>query len=327
MDEFYDPAALRVLSKRALSRLITRLETAGQEATVAGYLDSLLGLDGGHVLGLTGPPGVGKSTLTRVLIHRIRERGQRVAVLAIDPSSRVTGGALLGDRTRLQTDPDDADVFVRSMAAGRRLGGLSEHALAVVTLLRAAFDVVILESVGTGQSEGEVATACDTLCLCMQPGAGDSLQFMKAGIMELPQVIAVTKADLGPAARRTAADINGALSLSKRASTERDPAKTWTVPVVEISSTEGTGLDMLLQSLEGHRHHLQVVEGVGRLRAAQQELWLEEMIRQRFGSFGLEKMAVPAAPDQPVGLSGKDVFQRFLAFSREFKAGISPCES
>lgn len=296
MTELLDPAALSLAGKRDLSRLISRLETAGRDPELAAALDRLLPVTGGHVLGLTGPPGVGKSTLTNALIGRARARGERVAVLAVDPSSRTTGGALLGDRTRLQTDPDDQGVFVRSMAAGSRLGGLSDHALATVLVLRVAFDLVIVESVGIGQSEGDIALACDTLCLCMQPGAGDSLQFMKAGIMELPHVIAVTKADLGPQARRTAAEIAGALSLSRAGRKAPRPEvdlASWRVPVLEISSTEGGGLDLLEGAVASHREVLDQAQGAGLLlaRQAQHRDWLVEMVRHRFGTFGLELLA------------------------------------
>ena len=137
-------------------------------------------------------------------------------MIAVDPSSRRTGGALLGDRARIATDPEDRGVFVRSMAARDRLGGLSDQTVAAMVLMRAIYDLVLVESVGIGQSEADISFVADTVLLCVQPGSGDSLQFMKAGVTELPDVVAVTKADM-EAARRTRADVEGALTLYSEA--------------------------------------------------------------------------------------------------------------
>ena len=158
----------------------------------------------GVAVGLTGPPGVGKSTLINALIRDLRSRGETVAVIAVDPSSRRSGGALLGDRTRIEVDPGDAGVFVRSMAARQRLGGVAEITFPAVVLTRACFDWVIVETVGVGQSEVEVADVADLVVFCVQPGSGDALQFMKAGVMEVPDLVLVTKGDVGRgrAARR-----------------------------------------------------------------------------------------------------------------------------
>ncbi|MBO6758934.1 MAG: methylmalonyl Co-A mutase-associated GTPase MeaB [Roseibium sp.] len=274
--------ALRTGGKRALAQMLSRLEADRGSAEIAAFLDKAAQIEGGHVLGLTGPPGVGKSTLTDALIAAYRERGERVAVLAIDPSSRFTGGALLGDRTRLQTDPDDPDIFVRSMAARDRLGGLSDDAIAAIALLRAVNDRVIVESVGIGQSESDLVQAADTVVLCIQPGSGDSLQFMKAGVMELPDIVVITKADMGAAARRAASDVAGALSLSRR------KAEGWEVPVCEISARSGQNLDRLTAAVSDHQTHLR---GGGRLvtkRAAQCGLWVADMVKARYGQAGLE---------------------------------------
>ncbi|MEP0234531.1 methylmalonyl Co-A mutase-associated GTPase MeaB [Roseibium sp.] len=273
---------LRQAGKRALSRLLTRIETSSSDPEVAAFLDEACRCEAGMVLGLTGPPGVGKSTLTDALVRQSREAGKRVAVLAVDPSSQRTGGALLGDRTRLQTDPDDQEVFVRSMAARDRLGGLSDHAIAAIAMLRSAFDLVIVESVGIGQSEGDLVHACDTLVLCIQPGSGDSLQFMKAGIMELPDVVTVTKADMGPAARRAASDVVGALSLAQPESDQ------WNVPVCEISARSGTGIDDLIRAIEQHKLFLNQSGRLLRRRTVQHEHWFKDMVRTRYGTAGLE---------------------------------------
>nr|WP_208995015.1 methylmalonyl Co-A mutase-associated GTPase MeaB [Roseibium hamelinense] len=273
---------LRKGGKRALSRALTRLETEAGNGRLAGFLDHAAAQTGGHVLGLTGPPGVGKSSLTDSLIRTYRACGERVSVLAIDPSSQFTGGALLGDRTRLSTDPEDTMIFVRSMAARDRLGGLSDHAIAAIALLRAVSDRVIVESVGIGQSESDLVQAADTVVLCIQPGSGDSLQFMKAGIMELPDVIAITKADMGALARRAASDVAGALSLARASDAS------WTVPVVEVSSKTGTGVDYLCAAVGTHQTYLADGNRLGAKRAHQHRAWVSDMVRTRYGSAGID---------------------------------------
>src|SRR3712207_1888786 len=170
-----------------------------------------------HLIGVTGPPGAGKSTLLSALTRAWREAGRTVAVLAVDPSSRHSGGALLGDRARIEFDPADGGLFIRSMAAGGRLGGLAPATRAAAQALAAAFDVVVIETVGVGQSETDVADAADTVAVVVQPGSGDVLQFLKSGIMEIPDVLVVTKADLGTAALRARRDLHAALrSLGAR---------------------------------------------------------------------------------------------------------------
>ena len=268
--------------KLAVSRVLTHLEVEADAPQTAVYLDKACQHVKGHVLGLTGPPGVGKSTLTDALIKYYRSHNLSVAVLAVDPSSQLTGGALLGDRTRLQADPEDQGVFIRSMAARDRLGGLSDHAMAAIVLLRAVMDRVIVESVGIGQSEGDLARACDTLVLCIQPGSGDSLQFMRAGVMELPDVISVTKADMGPAARRAASDVAGALSLMRVA------GDVWPLPVIETSAKTGAGLDILAGAIEDHGEHLKRAGLFEVKRADQQIHWFFNMIRSRFGTAGTD---------------------------------------
>src|SRR6185437_15914402 len=141
---------------------------------------------GGHRVGLTGPPGVGKITLASALAAELRKRGHTVGVLAVDPSSRRSGGALLGDRARIDTEPGDQGLFVRSLATGGELGGLARAAPASVLVLAAAYDRVLVETVGVGQSETDIEHVVDTVVFVVQPGSGDALQFLKAGIMEIP---------------------------------------------------------------------------------------------------------------------------------------------
>jgi len=270
---------IRSGGKAALARALALVETADGTDALASLLDAALLDPIGAVLGLTGPPGVGKSTLTNTLIQRARGAGQTVGVIAVDPSSQVTGGALLGDRTRLRTNPDDTGVFVRSMAARDRLGGLSDHAVAALVLMRAVYDRVIVESVGVGQSEGDIAAVADTVLLLIQPGSGDSLQFMKAGIMELPDIVAVTKADMGEAARRAEADVAGAMTLT-------DPGRA-PVPVLRVSAASGMGVDDLIAALAARGQAAAATGEHARRRRAQARTWVCDRIRRRFGTEGL----------------------------------------
>ncbi len=195
----------------------------------------------GHVIGVTGPPGAGKSTLLSALIAAWRARGKTVALLAVDPSSRRSGGSLLGDRARIEFDPADRGVLIRSTAAGERLGGLARPTRDAALALAAAFDVVVIETVGVGQGETEVADVADTVAVVVQPGSGDVLQFLKSGIMEIPDVLVVTKADLGMLATRTRRDLSAALrSLGSRDTT-----------VLAVSSlAPPSGIDELIEALE-----------------------------------------------------------------------------
>jgi LAO/AO transport system kinase len=191
---------------------LARIEAAPDEAATLALLDAAYGSPRAHVVGINGPPGVGKSSLVSRLIAACRAEQRTVGVIAVDPSSRRSGGALLGDRTRLQIAPEDPGVFVRSMASRGRLGGLSALTPAAMVLMRAVYDLVLVETVGVGQAETEVAAVSDSVVFCVQPGSGDSLQYLKAGIAEIPDVAVVTKADLGLIARRTEDDLRGALA-------------------------------------------------------------------------------------------------------------------
>ena len=286
--------SLRASGKRALAQALALIETARGTEELADLLDMAAADPKAHVAGLTGPPGVGKSTLTNALIRDWRSKDETVGVIAVDPSSRATGGALLGDRARMQTDPDDKGVYVRSMAARDRLGGLSDDTVAAVALMRALFDRVLVESVGIGQSEADISFAADTVVLCVQPGSGDSLQFMKAGVMELPDIVVVTKADMGDAARRARSEVEGALTLFAR---DDD----WHVPVVLVSAPTGAGLEELHTALAAHRAHLGVTRLAAR-RKAQEKTWIDESIRARFGTEGVAvARRLDLAPAGPFG--------------------------
>jgi LAO/AO transport system kinase len=274
-----DLEALAAGGKAALAHTLSALEAMPGDPSLARLLDAAHAAPRGLVLGLTGPPGVGKSTLTNAFIAHLRERGETVAVVAVDPSSRRSGGALLGDRIRLQTDPDDAGVFVRSMAARRRLGGLADLAFPAAVLMRALYDVVIVETVGVGQTETEIADCADLVVLCAQPGAGDALQFMKAGIMETPDVILVTKSDTGAAARRTAADLRGALSLA--AETGEPPE------VALVSARNGEGIEAALELIVRRTEAAGSSGELTRRRLVQTRAWAESRLAESFGQVGL----------------------------------------
>jgi LAO/AO transport system kinase len=213
----------------------------------------------GHIVGVTGPPGAGKSTLLSALLHAWRAQGKSVAMLAVDPSSRRSGGSLLGDRARIEFDPADRGVLIRSTAAGDRLGGLAPATRAAAQALAAAFDVVVIETVGVGQAETEVADVADTVVVVVQPGSGDVLQFYKAGIMETPDVLVVTKADLGQLAMRTRRDLNAAL----RSLSVKNAAATRVLAVSSLPPPQG--VEELMAALDEHRANLDVTDR--RLRA------------------------------------------------------------
>jgi LAO/AO transport system kinase len=236
------PAVLNLVESR------TDAARAQTEALLAAVSPAALGGEApGFIVGVTGPPGVGKSSLLSRLVAEWRRRDRTVAVLAVDPSSRRSGGSLLGDRARIERDPSDAAVFIRSTAAGDRLGGLAPATRAAATALAAAFDVVVIETVGVGQSETEVADVADAVAVVVQPGSGDVLQFLKSGIMEIPDVLVVTKADLGQVATRALADLRAAVRSLGSAGTA----------VVAVSSlAPPAGIETLIDALDAHRHGL-----------------------------------------------------------------------
>ncbi|MBW3653322.1 MAG: AAA family ATPase [Actinobacteria bacterium] len=238
------PAVLNLVESRAPGQRaqIDALARAVSPAALGGEAP-------GHVVGVTGPPGAGKSSLLSELVRAWRADGRSVAVLAVDPSSKRSGGALLGDRARIVVDPADRAVFIRSMAAGGRLGGLAPATRTAAHALAAAFDVVVIETVGVGQSETEIAEVADTVAVVVQPAGGDVLQFLKSGIMEIPDVLVVTKADLGRVAQRSRRDLNAALRSLGAGETK----------VVAVSSlAPASGFDELVAVLDEHRATLDI---------------------------------------------------------------------
>src|SRR4051794_8285330 len=263
-----DPAELgrrlrerdRTAAPAALNLIEDRSPAARERATalLAEVSPAKLGGEGpAHLVGITGPPGAGKSTLLSALVKQWRDQDRTVAVLAVDPSSKRSGGALLGDRARIEHDPKDDGILIRSTAAGGRLGGLAAPTREAADALAAAFDLVVVETVGVGQSETDVEEIADTVAVVVQPGSGDVLQFLKAGIMEVPDVLVVTKADLGDVAMRARRDLAQAL----RALGSRD------TPVVAVSSIPPpAGIEDLAEALDEHRAALDVGEARTRAR-------------------------------------------------------------
>ena len=250
-------ARLRDRDLSAAPAVLNLVENRGKRAEAAQLLAALGTGAAGHIVGVTGPPGAGKSTLLSALVREWRSRGRSVAVLAVDPSSKRSGGALLGDRARIDSDPADRSVFIRSMAAGERLGGLAPATRAGAQALAVAFDVVVIETVGVGQSETEVAEAADTVAVIVQPGSGDALQFIKSGIMEIPDVLVITKADLADVALRARRDLHAAL----RSLGARD------TPVLPVSSVHPVqGVAELADALDAHREGLDLAAARTRSR-------------------------------------------------------------
>ena len=254
-----------------------------------------------HLIGVTGPPGAGKSTLLSALVTHWRERGRTVAVLAVDPSSKRSGGSLLADRVRIEHDPRDDGILIRSTAAGGRLGGLAAATREATDALAVAFDIVVVETVGVGQSETDVEEVCDTVAVVVQPASGDVLQFLKAGIMEVPDVLVVTKADLGEAALRAQRDLRAALAaLGSRE-----------VPVVAVSSLPPPeGVEELVTALEAHREGMDV--GERRLRSRRMSALRELVDEHGEGALrrlGGRREAERLLSDQPRGESVSDLLQ------------------
>jgi LAO/AO transport system kinase len=247
----------RAGSPRAVARLISLVEDG--HAALREVMAALAPHAGSaHVVGITGSPGVGKSTSTSALVAAFRSRGKRVGVLAVDPSSPFSGGALLGDRVRMQDHALDPEVYIRSMASRGHLGGLSWTTPQALRVLDAAgCDVVLLETVGVGQSEVEVAGLADTTIVLLAPGMGDGIQAAKAGILEIGDIFVVNKADR-EGADATARDIRHMISLG-----ERTEPGLWRPPVVKTVAAEGLGVDEVMEAVD---KHLEWMERTGTLR-------------------------------------------------------------
>jgi LAO/AO transport system kinase len=239
--------------------------------------------ESGHLIGITGPPGAGKSSLTSALIKVWRERQRSVGILAVDPSSPVSGGALLGDRLRMMSGRVDGSVFVRSLACRGEVGGLSAEVWPMSVAMLAAFDTVLVETVGVGQKEIDVSKMTDTTCFVAQPGSGDSIQFLKAGIMEVPHILVVNKEDMGAAAQKTLSELRSTL---RRSGDENG----WRVPALSASAARHSGISELADTLEEHRSWLTSHGLLGWRRRRFQAEWVLKRLREEFGRFGIEQL-------------------------------------
>jgi LAO/AO transport system kinase len=281
----------RVLARdaRAIARLLTRAESGVEEARPT--LDAMFAHAGrAHVVGITGVPGSGKSTLVAKLAAAVRRSGRTIAIVAIDPSSPFSGGSILGDRIRMGDLGGDPGVFVRSMATRGALGGIANGTLETVDVLDAAgYDIVVIETVGVGQDEVEVARAAHTTVVVSAPGLGDDIQAIKAGILEIADIHAVSKCDR-PDANRTMADLKMMLALGL---TQLDTAKSgaavasaWRAPVIATSSTRDEGIAELLAAIDAHRAALEQSGDIDARRAAIAERRLltagEAILREQF---------------------------------------------
>lgn len=278
----------RAGNRRAMARLISRAETGDDECRAA--LSELYRHSGrAHVVGITGVPGSGKSTLVQKLAQDIRASGRTVAVIAIDPSSPYSGGSILGDRVRMSELARDSGAFIRSMATRGTLGGLARASLDAVDILDAGgYDVILIETVGVGQDEVDIVKAGHTTVVVSAPGLGDDIQAIKAGVLEIADIHVVSKADR-PDANRTVTELTGMLSMDLQPG-----AGIWRCPVIPTSAEPKSGIDDLLRAIDRHREHLassgeieqrrRQIAG-NRIIKIAEEIVREDFERRRHGQF------------------------------------------
>ena len=276
--------AIRAGERRAVARAITLLESTRADQAELGQavLEQLVPYTGAATrVGITGPPGVGKSTFIEALGLQLIGRGHRVAVLAVDPSSPVSGGSILGDKTRMERLAQRPEAFIRPSPSGGSLGGVAHRTREAMLVVEAAgHDVVLVETVGIGQSEVAVASMVDFFCVLLQPGAGDALQGIKKGVLELADALVVTKADGDQAAlaTRTRAEHAQALGLLRPTSPH------WRARVLEVSALEGRGIDAVWAAVEEHRRVLTESGELEGRRREQSRAWLWSLLEE-----GLER--------------------------------------
>jgi LAO/AO transport system kinase len=282
--------AVRILRREraavasGLNLLDNKLAAARQRsARLLAALSGERALNDGHLIGVTGPPGAGKSSLVAALIREWRLAGRTVGVLAVDPSSRpeLGGGALLGDRIRIKNASYDEGLFIRSLANRNQLGGVASEVWPMSWLLLACFDIVLIETVGVGQTEIDIAEIGDTVCYVAQPASGDTIQYLKSGIIEIPDVFAVNKSDLGAPAHKTASEIG-------RSAPRQDRRDGWDYPVCLVSATMNSGIKALHGHFARHRSFLADAGLLDKLRSRHQSAWVVRVLKEEFGTFGIE---------------------------------------
>lgn len=280
-------------NERAIARVITLIENSDEAAHTA--VSALYPYTGqAHIVGITGPPGSGKSTLVNELAKRFSTEGERVAIIAVDPSSPFTGGALLGDRVRMQDLVGKKDIFIRSMASRGNLGGLASATSAVIKVFDAArFGTILVETVGAGQAEVEIANAAHTTLVIEAPGMGDDVQTSKAGILEIADILVVNKADR-PGALRTVKALEMMLHIGQIGSAghhgqaaqrervpEANPQEKWQIDVMQTVATEGNGIQKLVRRIREHRSYLLSTGEWVKCEEQRSRRELERMLRDR----------------------------------------------
>lgn len=307
--------------RRALARLITQVENGEPEAqTAVAALYSQTGR--AHVIGITGPPGSGKSTLVNELAKELRQRGLTIGIVAVDPSSPFTGGALLGDRVRMRDLSGDSGIFIRSMASRGNLGGLARTTADVIKVLDAGgFEVILVETVGAGQAEVDIAATAHTTIVIEAPGMGDDIQTNKAGILEVADILVVNKADR-PGSEATVKALKFMLHMNPVGATERhhgklmevpaassqgEEAAGWQVPVLETVASEGKGIAALADQVMAHKAHLQGGDGWLARETARSRREIERLLTERFMAY--LRTAVPAVEREKwiAAVAGREV--------------------
>jgi len=280
-----DIQALLKGKQAAVAKAVNLVENqrCDHEDVIKTLLDTIgkMARPGRHIIGISGPPGVGKSSMISKLIQKFRADGKTIGVIAVDPGSIKTGGALLGDRIRIEYDSKDQGVFIRSMSAGSSLGGLAYHTGRILTIFEAAYDVIFLETVGVGQSESDIENAADTVVVLVQPGSGDMLQFIKAGIMEIPHILVVNKADRKKHSAKTFYDLKNAISL------EDHNDKQWQTEVIMTSATKNFGVGKLKGLMESHLDFLKGTN-IDKIRREKCHLQAFMTFKEQFGNHGIK---------------------------------------